>query len=66
MSDKMKILLAAGSLSLNINLPLSRLFSFEDSEITCTDCFLYGVNCWSSIITRRIEELEVPAYFTTF
>ena len=26
----------AGSFSLKINLPLSRLFSFEDSENTCT------------------------------
>ena len=43
LSDQMKFLLAAGSISLKINLPLSRLFSFEDSEITCTDCLLYGV-----------------------
>ena len=54
----MKILLAADFISLNINLPLSKVFSFEDSEITCTDCFLYEVNCRSYIITLALKILS--------
>ena len=30
----------------------SRLFSFEDSELPSTDCFSYGANCRSTIITH--------------
>ena len=57
-TDQMKILLAAGFISLNINLPLSHLFSFEDSETTFTDCFLYEVGCRSSTIPVAMKTLR--------
>ena len=60
--DQMKIFQATGSISLNINLPLSRIFSFEDSEMTCTDCF-YMELAVGHPITRRIENHEIPPYF---
>ena len=57
-SDEMKTLLAACSSSLEINLSLSRCFSFESFEITCLNYFIYGVNLRSSTTTRRMKILR--------
>ena len=57
-SDQMKILMAARSVSLNINFPLSRCFCFVSSKIKCLDCFIYGANCRSLKTTVRIEYLR--------
>ena len=60
--------LACGSLHLLQHQlkPLSSRFCFEGSEINCLDCFLYGVNCRSSLTILCIEDLEILASFASF
>ena len=62
----MKNMLVTRSISPNINLPMSRCFCSQSCETYSFHCFLFGVNCRSSMTIHLTIVLETAVSFAIF